>query len=150
VLTHPNLPAVLPENILLLERLVLKFWVLSPPFIYWRNFAKIQNWTIERLNNWKWSDFWGFQSPEVREKQSPEFLIWISICRYRRMIQDFYLVSGLQPDLDKSSKGWSPLWLYQKIPNKKAHVYPAGVKYNFLFQPVLAGSLILNRFRFKV
>jgi hypothetical protein len=45
-----------------------------PPFIYWRNFAKIQNWTIEQLNNWKWSDFLGFQSPEVREKKFARFL----------------------------------------------------------------------------
>jgi len=81
----------------------------GPPFIYWRNVAKLQNWTIENE-----VIFEGFNRQKWGEKIRQIFLIWVSICRYRRMIQDFYLVSGLQPDLDKSSKGWSPLWLYQK------------------------------------
>jgi hypothetical protein len=87
-----------------------------PPFIYWRNFAKIQNWTIEQLKM-KW--FFRVSIARSKGKKILQiFWIWVSIRRYRRMIQDFYLVSGLQPDLDKSSEGWSPLWLYQKIPNK--------------------------------
>jgi hypothetical protein len=71
--------------------------------------------------------FGGFQSPEVRGTKRKNHQIHSQ--KYRMMIDDLYSISGLYPDLAKSSEGYnSPLWLQTKIP-KKTHccyslVYP--------------------------
>ncbi len=53
-----------------------------------------------------------------KEVKMPYLYTWFLLCsqKYKKMIKDLYFISGLYPDLAKSSYGWSPLWLQTKIP----------------------------------
>jgi hypothetical protein len=118
-----------------------------PPFIYWRNFAKIQNWTIEQLKM-----KWFFRVSIARSEGKKILQIfkfgfpYVGIEGWFKIFIWYLVYSQIWINLPRDDHHFG----YIKKFLIKAHVYPAGVKYNFLFQPLLAGSLILNRFRFKV
>jgi hypothetical protein len=46
--------------------------------------------------------------------KTPYLYTWFSLSsqKYRKMIKDLYFISGLYPDLAKSSKGWLSLFLH--------------------------------------
>jgi hypothetical protein len=66
-----------------------------------------------KILNLKRNDFGCFYSPKVREEKNnlilktPYLYTWFSLSsqKYRKMIKDLYFISGLYPDLAKSSKG---------------------------------------------
>jgi hypothetical protein len=55
---------------------------------------------------------WG-RKKIIKIKKTPCLYTWFSLCsqKYKKMIKDLYFISGLYPDLAKSSKGWLSLFL---------------------------------------
>jgi hypothetical protein len=53
---------------------------------------------------------WKVSITKWEGKQRRIFYSWFSVCshEYRRLTNNFYFISGLYPNLAKSSYGWSP------------------------------------------
>jgi hypothetical protein len=87
----------------------LSFFLEDQPFSDCRNFAKKINYIY-----FKWNDFGGFQLLEARIFFGILIYWSFSQCshKYRKLIEDLYFISSLEPDLAKSSEGWLPFYLH--------------------------------------